>query len=46
MVKKEEIYKQFLNNLKEENVDGEIHRIFKFIINKNKIKKFKENELK
>jgi len=31
-----------LNNLKEKNIDGETHRIFKFIIHKDKIKEFIE----
>ena len=47
MGKKEKMSKQFsrnffLNNLKEENIDSEVCRIFRFIINKDKIKKFRE----
>ena len=47
MSKKPKISKQFsrnflLNNLKEENVESEVYRTFKFIINKDIIKKFEE----
>lgn len=33
-----------LNNLKQDNVDGEVERIFRFIINKDEIKQFKEDK--
>ena len=44
---KESMSKQFsrnflLQNLKEENVDKEVYRTFKFIIHKDEIKKIKE----
>jgi len=47
MNKKGKMSKQFsrnflLNNLKEENVDSEVYRTFKFIINKDKVKNLKE----
>ncbi len=47
MVKKEKMSKEFsrnffLNNLKEENVDSEVYRTFKFIRHRDDIKKFKE----
>jgi len=47
MSKKLKMSKKFsrnflLNNLKEENVESEVHRTFKFIINKDKIRIFKE----
>ena len=49
MSKKLKMSKKFsrnflLNNLKEENVESEVYRTFKFIIHKDKIKKFKERE--
>ena len=33
-----------LNNLKEENIESEVYRTFKFIINKDKIKVFERNK--
>ncbi len=49
MSKKLKMSKEFsrkflLNNLKEENVDSEVYRTFKFIIHKDKVKKFKEQQ--